>query len=66
MAEPEIYRVTVQGRGEPAAGYTYVITRADDPNWSQRTNAYYPSPESAVEAGRVALNSLLTRQAEQK
>jgi len=66
MAEPAIYRVIVQARGEPGLGYTYLITRADDPVWSQGTNIFYPSPESAGEAGRVALNSFLARLAAQQ
>jgi hypothetical protein len=53
--------VIVQARGEPGLGYTYLITRADDLVWSQGTNIFYPSPESAGEAGRVALNSFLAK-----
>ncbi|SRR6266568_3978400 len=63
MAEPEAYRVIVRARGELGPGYTYLITRSDDPIWSQGTHIYYPSPEAAGEAGRVALESLLTRRA---
>jgi hypothetical protein len=47
-------------------GYTYLFTRTDDPVWSQGTNAFYPSPEAAGEAGRVALESLLTRRPAQQ
>jgi hypothetical protein len=61
MAESSIYRIVVEARAE-RGGYTYVITRADDPVWSQRTNIYYPTPEAASEAGRIALSSLLSRQ----
>lgn len=66
MAEPQIYRVIVQSRGARGRGYTYLITRTDDPVWSQGTNAFYPSPEAAGEAGRVALESLLTRRPAQQ
>jgi hypothetical protein len=63
MAEPGLYKVIVQARGKAASGYTYLITRIDIPDWSQGTHIHYPSPESAGEAGRVALESLLTRSA---
>ena len=61
MADPGHYRVIVQARGKPRIGYTYLITRIDVPGWSQGTQIHDPSPESAAEAGRVALDSLLTR-----
>jgi hypothetical protein len=63
MAEPGRYRVIVQSREKPASGYTYLITRIDIPDWSQGTHIHYPSPESAGEAGWVALESLLIRSA---
>jgi hypothetical protein len=51
----------VRARTKPGAGYTYMITRLDDPAWSQGTAIHYPSPEAAYEAGRVALESFLAR-----
>ena len=63
MTDPAAYRVILRARNKPGSGFTYVITRLDDPLWSQGTNNYYPSPEAASEAGRVALESLLARQA---
>jgi len=65
MADPSTYRVTVRARGN-GAGYTYLIICSDDPVWSQGTNAFYPSPEAAGEAGRAAMESLLTRLAGQR
>ena len=63
MDDPGTYRVVVRARNVPsAAGYTYILTRLDDPAWSQGTAIYYPSPEAASEAGRVALEGFLTRQ----
>jgi hypothetical protein len=55
MADPEAYRVVVRARNKPGVGYTYLLTRLDDPAWSHGTTIYYPSPEAASEAGRVAL-----------
>ena len=66
MADPATYRVIVRARGKLGTGYTYLITCTDDPVWSQGTIGYYPSPESAGEAGRAALESLLTRLAGQQ
>jgi hypothetical protein len=44
-------------------GYTYLLTRLDDPAWSRGTTIYYhPSLEAASEAGRVALQGFLARQ----
>jgi hypothetical protein len=65
MADPAPYRIIVRARNESGAGYTYMITRLDDPTWSHGTAIYYPSPEAASEAGRVALESFLGRRAEQ-
>ena len=42
-------------RNKPGVGYTYLLTRLDDPAWSHGTTIYYPSPEATSEAGRVAL-----------
>jgi hypothetical protein len=64
MADPSTYRVIVRARGL-GAGYTYLIICRDDPVWSQGTNAFYSSPEAAGEAGRLAMESLLTRLADQ-
>ena len=60
MADPSTYRVIVRARGK-GSGYTYLIICTDDPVWSQGTNAFYSSPEAAGEAGRVAMESLMTR-----
>jgi len=65
MVDPSTYRVIVRARGN-GSGYTYLITRTDDPVWSQGTNTFYPSPETAGEAGRAAMESLLTRLAGQQ
>jgi hypothetical protein len=54
--------VVVRARNKPGVGYTYVLTRLDDPAWSHGTTIYYASPEAAFEAGRVALESFLARQ----
>jgi hypothetical protein len=61
MADLSTYRVIVRARNKPGTGYTYVITRLDDPAWSHGTAIYYPSPETAHEAGRVAVESFLAR-----
>ena len=60
MADPSTYSVIVRARGK-GSGYTYLIICTDDPVWSQGTNAFYSSPEAAGEAGRVAMESLMTR-----
>ena len=65
MVDPSTFRVIVRARNN-GTGYTYLITCTDDPVWSQGTNAFYPSPEAAGEAGRVALESLLTRRPAQQ
>jgi hypothetical protein len=65
MADLAAYRVIVRARHKPGIGYTYMITRLDDPTWSHGTVIYYPSPEAASEAGRVALQSFLARRAAQ-
>jgi hypothetical protein len=65
MVDLAAYRVVVRARSKPGTGYTYMITRSDDPTWSHGTAIYYPSPEAASEAGRVALKSFLARQAAQ-
>jgi hypothetical protein len=62
MADPEAYRVVVRARNKPGVGYTYLLTRLDDPAWSHGTTIYYPSPDAASEAGRVALQGFLARQ----
>jgi hypothetical protein len=56
------YRVVVRARNKPGVGYTYMLTRLDDPAWSRGTTIYYRSPEAASEAGRIALESFLGRQ----
>jgi hypothetical protein len=58
MGDLSTYRVIVRAR-DNGTGYTYQIVCTDDPAWSQGTNVFYPSPETAGEAGRVALKSLL-------
>jgi len=65
MVDLSTYRVIVRARTKPGAGYTYMITRLDDPTWSHGTAIYYSSPEAASEAGRVALESFLARRLEQ-
>ena len=60
MVDPSTYRAIVRAR-DNGTGYTYLITCTDDPVWSQGTNVFYPSPETAGEAGRAAMESLLTR-----
>ena len=60
MVDPSTFRVIVRARNN-GTGYTYLITCTDDPVWSQGTNVFYPSPETAGEAGRAAMESLLTR-----
>jgi len=65
MVDLSTYRVIVRARTKPGAGYTYMITRLDDPTWSHGTTIYYSSPEAASEAGRVALESFLARRLEQ-
>ena len=60
MADLSTYRVIVRAR-DNGTGYTYLITCTDNPVWSQGTNVFYPSPETAREAGRAAMESLLTR-----
>ena len=56
------YRVVVRARNKPGVGYTYMLTRLDDPARSQGTTIDYRLPEAASEAGRLALKSFLERQ----
>ena len=66
MAELSIYRVVVRARKKPIGTYTYVITRTDDPNWSESTGESYSTPEAASEAGWLALDRIrATKKADQ-
>ena len=55
------FRLAVQRRTRPIGTYTYVITRRDNPDWSETTADYFFTREDASAAGREALDRLLKR-----
>ncbi|MGA7489135.1 MAG: hypothetical protein WBW74_19605 [Xanthobacteraceae bacterium] len=62
MADDSKFRVLVQRRTRPIGTYGYIITRSDDPNWSETTGDYFFTREEASAAGRAALDRILKRQ----
>jgi hypothetical protein len=60
--QPTQFRVVVQARGKPAGTYVYVITKSDDTHWAETSIVAYATPEAASEAGKIALERLLSHQ----
>jgi len=55
------FRLAIQRRTKPIGTYTYVITRRDDPDWSETTADYFFTRDEASAAGRAALDRLRKR-----
>jgi hypothetical protein len=52
------FRLLLQALRRPSGTYTFVITRTDDPHWSEMGAAAFETPDDAAEAGRLAMERL--------
>ena len=52
---PSLFQIVVQARPKPDGGYTYIIARKDDPQWSEGSDETFATPQEALAAGQAAL-----------
>jgi hypothetical protein len=55
------FRLVIHAKVKPRGTYTYIVTRGDDPYWSEMGAEAFETVEEAAEAGRLVVARLEAR-----